>query len=149
MKMINRAKWSRLIARVSLMAIICLSLPLQASNPIKYRVLLQVSEDSVDRLNLALNNAKNLVEAFGPENVDIEIVFFGGGVQTLKYYSPFPIADKVKRATTEGVRIVVCEKAMRAARLKPSDMLQQVRYVPSGVAELVEKQTLGWSYIRP
>jgi intracellular sulfur oxidation DsrE/DsrF family protein len=38
---------------------------------------------------------------------------------------------------------------MRTRKLRPSDMLQDVHYVPSGVAELVEKQTEGWSYIRP
>ncbi|VFN07496.1 MAG: hypothetical protein BECKG1743D_GA0114223_110771, partial [Candidatus Kentron sp. G] len=34
-------------------------------------------------------------------------------------------------------------------KLRPSDMLPEVRYVESGVAELVEKQTEGWSYVRP
>ena len=115
----------------------------------RYKLLLQVSEDSVDKLNLALNNAKNAQTAFGPENIEIEIVVFGGGVQTVKYYAPFPIPDKIKQATYSGVRIVVCENAMRAAELRPSDMLQEVRYVPSGVAEIVEKHTEGWTYVRP
>lgn len=141
--------WRQIRMVLGIVTMLCLSLPGYAADPIRYRVLLQVSEDSVDRLNLALNNAKNLADAFGPKNIDIEIVVFGAGVQTLKYYAPFPIADKIKQATAEGVRIVVCEKAMRAVKLRPSDMLEQVRYVPSGVAELVEKQTLGWSYIRP
>lgn len=116
---------------------------------VKYRLLLQVSEDSVDKLNLALNNAKNAQMAFGPENIEIEIVIFGGGVNTLKYYAPIPIADKVKEAKYAGVRIVACDNTMRALKLRPSDMLPEVRYVESGVAELVEKQTEGWAYVRP
>jgi intracellular sulfur oxidation DsrE/DsrF family protein len=120
-----------------------------AAEPVKYRMLLQVSENSVDKLNLALNTAMNAQETFGPENIEVELVVFGDGVNTLKYYAPIPIADKVEEATTEGLRIVVCEIAMRSHKLRPSDMLEEVRYVPSGVAELVEKQTLGWSYIRP
>jgi len=122
---------------------------IEAAEAPRYKLLLQVSEDSVDKLNLALNNAKNAQTAFGPENIEIEIVVFGGGVQTVKYYAPFPIPDKVKQATYSGVRIVVCENAMRAAKLRPSDMLQEVRYVPSGVAEIVEKHTEGWTYVRP
>ncbi len=120
-----------------------------AAGPIKYRLLLQVSENSVDRLNLALNNAYNAQQAFGPENIEVEIVVFGGGVNTLKYYSPIPIADKVKEAKYAGVRIVACDIAMRTHKLRPSDMLPEVRYVESGVAELIEKQTEGWSYVRP
>jgi len=120
-----------------------------AAEQVKYRVLLQVSENSVDKMNLALNNAANLQTQFGPDNIEIEIVVYGDGINTLKYYAPIPIADKVEERTTEGVRIVACEIALRTHKLRPSDMLEQVRYVPSGVAELVEKQQEGWAYVRP
>lgn len=115
----------------------------------RYKLLLQVSEDSLDKLNLALNNAKNAQNAFGPENIEIEIVVFDGGIQTLKYYTPALIAEKVKQAAYSGVRIVVCEIALHAAKLRPSDMLRDIRYVTSGVAEIVEKATQGWVYIKP
>nr|VFK43414.1 MAG: hypothetical protein BECKTC1821E_GA0114239_102532 [Candidatus Kentron sp. TC] len=120
-----------------------------AAEPVKYRMLLQVSEDSVDKLNLALKNAYNAQMQFGPENMEIEIVVFGPGINTLKHYAPIPIADKVREAKYAGVRVVACEIAMRTHKLRPSDMLPEVRYVESGVAELVEKQTEGWSYVRP
>ena len=120
-----------------------------AAEQLKYRVILQVSENSIDKMNSALNNARNLQHQFGPDNIDVEIVVYGDGVNTLKYYAPIPIGDKVEELTTEGVRIVVCEIAMRTHKLRPSDMLQQVRYVPSGVAEIVEKQARGWAYVRP
>lgn len=120
-----------------------------AAEQVKHRALFQVSEDSIDKMVSALNSARNIQHIFGPENIEIEIVVYGSGVKTLKYYAPIPIADKVKEVTTEGVRIVACEIAMRTHKLRPADMLQQVRYVQSGVAELVEKQSEGWSYIRP
>jgi len=125
------------------------ALSAHAAGQVKHRLLLQVSEDSIDKMVSALNTARNVQHIFGPENIEIEIVVYGPGVKTLKYYAPIPIADKIKEVTTEGVRVVACEIAMRTNKLRPSDMLQQVRYVQSGVAELVEKQTAGWSYIRP
>ena len=125
------------------------ALSAHAAEQVKHRVLLQVSEDSIDKMVSALNTSRNLQHIFGPENIEIQIVVYGPGVKTLKYYAPIPIADKIKEVTTEGVRVVACEIAMRTNKLRPSDMLQQVRYVQSGVAELVEKQTAGWSYIRP
>jgi intracellular sulfur oxidation DsrE/DsrF family protein len=133
---------------LALMLLVASQLSL-AAQPVKYRMLLQVSENSVDKLNMALNSAMNVQEIFGPKNIVVELVVFGDGVNTLKYYAPIPIADKVEEATAEGLRIVVCEIAMRSHKLRPSDMLEEVRYVQSGVAELVEKQTEGWSYIRP
>lgn len=115
----------------------------------RYRLLLQVSEGSLDKLSLALNNARNAQAAFGPQNIEIEVVVFGSGVETLKYYVPTPIADKVKQAVYSGVRIVVCENAMQTHHLRATDMLREVRFVPSGVAEIVEKHTQGWTYVRP
>ena len=133
-----------------LVALLCFSSSLAvAAEQVKYRVLIQVDEDSIDKMNSALNSARNIQHVFGPENIEVEIVVYGDGVKTLKYYAPIPIADRVKEVTTEGVRIVACEIAMRTHKLRPSDMLEQVRYVQSGVAEIIEKQTEGWSYIRP
>lgn len=131
-----------------LFAIICFN-PCWATEAPRYQLLLQVSEDSMDKLSLALNNAKNAQTAFGPENIEIEIVVFGAGIQTLKYYTPSPLREKIKQATYSGVRIVICENAMRSAKLRPSDMLEEVKYVPSGVAEIIEKHTLGWTYVKP
>ena len=136
--------------RLILIAVLCLTTTLAgAAEQVKYRLLIQVSEDSIDKMNSALNTARNVQHTFGPENIEVQIVVYGDGIKTLKYYAPIPIADKVKEVTTEGTRIVACEIAMRTHKLRPSDMLEQVRYVPSGVAEIVEKQTAGWSYIRP
>ena len=138
------------IKRLILVALLCLSTSVAfAAEQVKYRLLIQVSEDSIDKMNSALNTARNVQHVFGPENIEVQIVVYGDGITTLKYYAPIPIADKVKEVTTEGVRIVACEIAMRTHKLRPSDMIEQVRYVPSGVAEIVEKQTAGWSYIRP
>nr|VFJ58788.1 MAG: hypothetical protein BECKFW1821B_GA0114236_104328 [Candidatus Kentron sp. FW] len=120
-----------------------------AAEKTRYRLLLQVSEDSAPRLNLALNNARNAQSAFGAENIAIEIVVFGPGVNTLTDFAPEHIADKLEKAGKSGVRIMACENSMRAFGLSAEDMLSEVRYVKSGVAELVEKQAKGWSYIRP
>lgn len=121
----------------------------QAAEPVKYRLLLQVSEDNVDRMQVAITNAMRVQEEFGPANVEVEIVAYSGGIQTLKYYAPIPIADMVKEAYNEGIRFVVCESSMKSAKLKPSQMLPQVTYVRAGVAEIMEKVDQGWIYVRP
>ena len=125
------------------------SLSTVAAEQVKHRLLIQVSEDSVERLMAALNAAKFVQDQYGAPNVEIEIVVFGPGVQTLKYYAPKPVPDRVKQAKYNGIRIVACDYSMRAAKLRPSDMLREISYVPSGVVEIMEKEQLGWSYIRP
>lgn len=121
----------------------------QAAEQLKYKVLLQVSEDSVERLMAALNAAKFVQQEYGAPNVSIEIVVFGAGVQTLKYYAPIPVGDRVKIAKANGVRIAVCDYSMRAAKLRPSEMMREVSFVRSGIGEVIEKQQQGWVYIHP
>ena len=125
------------------------ALAAQAAEQLKYKVLIQVSEDSVERLMAALNAAKFVQQEYGAPNVGVEIVVFGPGVQTLKYYAPIPVADRVKQAKANGVQISICDYSMRAAKLRPSDMLRDVSFVRSGIGEIIEKQTQGWVYVRP
>lgn len=121
----------------------------QAAEQIKYNVVIQVSEDSVERLMLALNTAKYIQQEYGAANVNVEVVAYGPGVQTLKFYAPIPVADRIRQAKYNGIKIAVCDQSMRAAKLRPSDMLRDVSFVRSGATEIIEKTHQGWAYLRP
>ena len=118
-----------------------------AVEPVKYRVLLSVSEDSVEKMQLALINAENLQKEFGRQNVEVSIVTFGPGVRNLIYYSP--LSEVVSHAITRGVRVVACERSMKKAKLRNLDMNKDIDYVASGVVDITIKQAEGWHYIRP
>ncbi len=115
----------------------------------RYQLVLQVSEDSVDKLKLALSQAKHTQDTLGRDNVAVEIVALGPGVNTLRYYTP--LEDELKEMYHRGVRIVVCEQGMRSAKLRNVDLTQKLNlsYVPSGMAEIVVRQAEGWSYAAP
>ena len=121
----------------------------QATDPVKRRLLLQVSEDNLDRMMVALNNAIHVKEHYGPENVDVAIVVFNAGVQTLKYYAPIPLVNRWERAHDMGIDILVCEQSLRNAKLKPAEMLPNLSYVPGGIVEIMERPADGWAYVRP
>ena len=118
-----------------------------AVGPVKYRVLLSVSEDSVEKMQLAINNAYNLQKEFGRQNVEVNIVTFGPGVRNLIYYSP--LDEFISHAITRGVRIVACENSMKKAKLRSVDMNNNIDYVASGVVDITIKQAEGWQYIKP
>jgi intracellular sulfur oxidation DsrE/DsrF family protein len=115
----------------------------------RYRLVMQVTEDSVDKLRLTLKHAANVQDTLGRDNVQIEVVAWGPGVNTLRYYTP--LDEEIKQAVYRGVRVVVCEKSMRGAKLRVADMFQQVNlsYVTSGLAEIVVRETEGWSFSAP
>jgi intracellular sulfur oxidation DsrE/DsrF family protein len=118
-----------------------------ASHTVKPGVVIQISENNPATWNLALNNAKNLQQALGKENVDVEIVAYGPGINMLKFDSE--VAPRVKEASASGVAVRACGNTMKAQKLTEKDIEGSVKVVPAGVIEIMNKQREGWAYIKP
>jgi intracellular sulfur oxidation DsrE/DsrF family protein len=111
------------------------------------KLVIQVSDGDPKKWNLALNNAKNVQDAFGKDKVEIELVVYGPGIDMLKLESA--VGNRVSEAVAGGVKVVACENTMAAQKLTKADMLKGIGYVPAGVVELMQKQQQGYAYIRP
>lgn len=121
---------------------------LAAEPPVaKERLVIQVSDADTGKWNLALNNAKNVQQAYGADKVDIEIVTYGPGIGMLKMDSV--IANRIDEAKKAGVTIVACQNTMKNMKLTADDMLPNTSYVPSGVVEIMKKQSEKYAYLRP
>ena len=113
----------------------------------RHKVIFQVSDDDPAKWNLVLNNARNVQQDVGKDNVDIEVVAYGPGLGMLKLQSP--VAVRVGEAIGQGVKLMACENTMHGRKLTKADMLPDIGYVKAGVVELMVKQQQGYSYIRP
>ena len=117
------------------------------AQPVKNRVVIQVSDNDPAKWNLVLNNAKNLQADLGTNNVEIEIVAFGPGLAMLKLGSA--VATRVDEAVTSGAKVLACENTMRNQKVEKSEMIHDIGYVGAGVVEIMQKQQQGWAYLRP
>src|SRR5476649_269925 len=113
----------------------------------KQRLVIQVSDADPGKWKLALSNARNVQQDLGAQNVEIEIVAYGPGIDMLNADSE--AIPGVIQAMTDGVKVVACENTMRNRKLKREDMQGGISYVGAGVVEIMQKQREGWSYIRP
>jgi intracellular sulfur oxidation DsrE/DsrF family protein len=113
----------------------------------KHKVVFQVSEDDPRKWNLTLNNVKNIQDELGRDNVVVEIVAYGPGLNMLKMESP--AGGRVGEAIQAAVQVVACENTMRNQKVTKADMLSGIGYVDAGVAELMKRQEEGYAYIRP
>ena len=114
------------------------------------QVVLQVSDADPKSWNATLNIAQLMRKNYaqrGVEQVDIEIVAIGGGIQMLR--DDAVVANRVRDVIGEGTDVVACEVSMRAFKLPKGQMLERLRYVEAGAIEMVEKQRQGWSLLRP
>lgn len=121
----------------------CSTMPL----PEKQSVVIQVSESDPAKWNLALNNAKNLQAELGKDNVNIEIVAYGPGLDMLKFDSE--VANRLADARKGGVTLAACGNTMKARKVTKQDLHTDVTVVPAGVVEIMNKQRAGWTYIKP
>lgn len=119
----------------------------QPAKAAKKKVIIQVSDADPKKWALALNNAANVQEDLGRENVEVEIVAYGPGLGMLKLESE--VGERVKSALGDGVKVVACENTMRKQKLSQADMLPDLGYAKAGVVELMSKQAEGYAYIRP
>ena len=113
----------------------------------KQRLVIQVSDAEPGKWKLALSNARNVQQDLGAQNVEIEIVAYGPGIDML--HADSEASPGVIQAMTDGVKVVACENTMRNRKLKREDMQGGISYVGAGVVEIMQKQREGWSYIRP
>ncbi|MHB8742456.1 MAG: DsrE family protein [Sulfuricaulis sp.] len=110
-------------------------------------VVIQISENNPEVWNLALNNAKNIQQVMGKENVNIEIVAYGPGINMFKFDSE--VGPRLKEANNDGVALRACGNTMKAMHLTKKDLDDNVKVVKAGIIEIINKQREGWSYIKP
>ena len=119
----------------------------QTASAVKSKLVLQVSDADPARWGLALNNAKNVQQELGAGKVDIEIVAYGPGIGMLK--AEAPTANRITEAVQSGIKVVACENTMTTQKLTKADMHAAIGYAPSGVVEIMKRQSEGWAYVRP
>jgi intracellular sulfur oxidation DsrE/DsrF family protein len=113
----------------------------------KYRVVFHVTENDPQKWNIVLNNVGNVQKDLGKQNVMIEIVTHGPGIEMLK--SDSKVGPRLAQALDNNVVLDACENTMRAAHVTKADMYAGVTFVPSGVTHILKRESEGWLYLRP
>jgi intracellular sulfur oxidation DsrE/DsrF family protein len=146
----------RRFAIVSLFSIVFAAIAFAADLK-PHRVAIQVNQNDPQVMNLALNNATNIIEYYRGKNedVDIDIVAYGPGLHMLRADTS-PVQDRLMRlkelAFPGKVQFSACnntKQGMEKAEGKVISVVPDATIVPSGVVRLMELQEQGWSYVRP
>lgn len=136
---------------------VCTATSAPAADAKAHRVAIQVDQNDAQVMNLALNNATNVIEYFRSKNeeVDVDIVTYGPGLHMLRDDTS-PVKDRLKRlkelAFPGKVQFSACnntKQGMEKTEGKSVPIVADATIVPSGVVRLMELQEQGWSYVRP
>jgi intracellular sulfur oxidation DsrE/DsrF family protein len=121
-----------------------------AEQDIPHKLVIQVSTDDFRTQNMALNNAANLQGLYGLDNVIIEIVAYGPGLNLLTQDSA--LMSRVESLALQDITFSACQNTMDAQKKKTGllpELLDGVTTVNAGVARIMELQEQGYAYIRP
>jgi intracellular sulfur oxidation DsrE/DsrF family protein len=120
-----------------------------------HRLILQVNSNEPAMMNLALNNATNVVQYYKDrgENVKIDVVTFGPGLHMLRDdTSPVKARIKAISESTPSISFEACSNTrenMSKTESKEVPLISEAKVVKSGVVRVMELQEQGWTYVKP
>jgi uncharacterized protein len=122
-----------------------------------HRIVIQVDQNDADVMNLALNNARNLLDYYRAKNedIDVEIVAYGPGLNMLREDTS-PVKDRIKELAEvsfpSNIVFSACnntKQAMEKREGHPITIVPQAGLVPAGVVRIMELEEQGYSYVKP
>ena len=120
-----------------------------------HKVAIHVDDNDPKVMNLALNNARNVLEYYRKkgEKVVIEIVTYGPGLHMLRADTS-PVKQRIAEMSLAESELSFSACANTRAGMSKQEgkevpLLSEARVVPSGVVRLIDLQEKGYAYIRP
>ena len=127
----------------------------QSLTAITHKVAIQVNQNDKAVMDLALNNAKNVISHYKEkgERVAIEIVTYGPGLHMLRADTS-PVKERIAPMSRDNPNLafIACgntQTNQSKAEGKPVTLISEAKVAPSGVVRLMELQEQGYAYIRP
>lgn len=119
------------------------------------KVAIHVDEANVSTMNMALNNAVNILKHYAGkgETATIEIVTYGPGLHMLRADTS-PVKDRIAQLALEydSLSFSACLNTVQAMEQQSQSdvpLIEEATVVPSGAVRLMELQYDGYAYLRP
>ena len=112
-------------------------------------IVLQISDTS--RQQLVLNVANNLINHYGPDNVQIEIVAFSSGLKLLFKNNEIS-SPRIDSLASNGVKFSACGNTLKkmTQKMGKKPALQKNSIVVSaGVVRIIDLIDQGYTLIKP
>src|ERR1044072_1684258 len=116
----------------------------------EHRLALQLSDNDPKKEGLIISIANNLLKAYDPDKVAIEVVTFGPGIDLLRPKNPN--RQRVESLIAQGVKFDVClntvDSIERETGKRPA-IIPAAIPVQVGVAQILTLTENGFTLVRP
>lgn len=79
--------------------------------------------------------------------IQIEVVCHGPGMDLLQLKNQEKLQKQLDEAKGH-LSFVACENTMKEKKIEKASLATNIVFVPAGLIEVIDKQSLGWSYIK-
>lgn len=124
--------------------------PLQDKPFAEHKIVLQLSDGDVRKQALVLSVANNLLKAYAPDKIAIEVVAFGPGIDLLLTGSER--RKQVESLIAQGVRFDICLNTVDTIERetgKRPEFIAAATPVQVGVAQILFLAENGYTLVRP
>ena len=111
------------------------------------RIVISLSEDELKRINAVLSNIVNIQKYYDAAQVKLAVIAYGPGIAAVLRDSP--VAQRIAGLQDLDVEFIACGATLDTLKKTPADLLPEVKVVPNGLPEIVERSLTGWVHLRP
>ncbi|HEX3709367.1 MAG TPA: hypothetical protein VHV56_05720 [Pseudolabrys sp.] len=114
-----------------------------------HRIVLQLSDRAQEKQALAISVANNLLKAYGPDKIAIEVVTFGPGIDLLRAENQN--RARVDSLIAQGVRFDICMNTVDTLERegKHVNINSKAVRVQVGVERILQLTEGGYTLVRP
>jgi len=116
----------------------------------EHRAVLQLSDSDAKKESLVISVANNLIKAYGPDAIAVEVVAFGPGIDVLRAGNAN--RTRVESLIAQGVKFDVCLNTLdtieRESGKRP-DIIPGAIPVQVGVGHILSLVENGFTLVRP
>ncbi|AWM10168.1 hypothetical protein [Bradyrhizobium symbiodeficiens] len=139
-----------LLVRAAISPTSAQQVPLQDKPFAEHRIVLQLSDGDAKKQALVLSVANNLLKAYAPDKIAIEVVTFGPGIDLL--LSGSERRKQVESLIAQGVRFDICLNTVDTIERetgKRPDFIPAATPVQVGVGQILFLAENGYTVVRP
>lgn len=105
--------------------------------------------DEYEKWSLVLANIRNLINVVDISTSEIEVLVNSKAVCVFDAIT-LPIqTEAITELANLGIQITVCQNSLNGLKIPAERLPECFKIVPVGVLELIEKQRIGFAYIKP
>lgn len=116
----------------------------------EHRIVLQLSDSDPKKEALVISVAYNLIKAYDPDKIAVEVVAFGPGIDLLR--SGNGNRPRVESLIAQGVTFDVCDNTLDTIERetgKRPDVIPGAVHVQVGVGKILSLTEKGFTLVRP